>query len=165
MSADTTEDTQADKLILATEFIDALMSGGGFPANNTIGTILLAQLLDSVLEAAGQLLSPTIFMGPLNQCFCQCYVRDMNESARVICQMLEKSPLKSGVRLLRFDKSEGVLRCVWPAAGDVVNKDEILNKMRAVSGWTDSAIVRMEQWSQLLEKLKQAQKPGDAPKQ
>lgn len=163
MSADTTQNTLADKLILSIEFVDALVVGAGLPANNIIGTILLAQLLDSALESAGQLLSQTDFAGPLNQSFCVFSVRDFKESTRVICQALKKIPMSSA-HVFHYDHSEEALRCIFPAAGDVVNKDEILKKIRAASDWMDSAINGCQKWSQALEKIQAAQKSGAAPK-
>ena len=164
MNETETEITPANLLILSVEMVDDSPTDGLCPANNFVGSLLLAALLDSVLESAGERLYPTIPEGPLNHGLFVCVVKDANRAARLICeQVLSKAALKSVTRIFRRDVSEDLLRCVYPQGGDVASEIELISKIFAVCGQTYDALAKSAGRIQALQKLSPPAKPGDPP--
>jgi len=157
-----TEITPANLLVVSVETVDNSLNDGICPANNFVGSLLLAALLDSVLESAGERLYPTIPEGPLNQGLFVCFVRDANQATRIICEhVLSKAALKSVTRIFRRDLSEDLLRCVYPEGGDAASEIELISKIFAVCGQTNLALAEFARKLQALQKLTP---PGDLPK-
>jgi hypothetical protein len=145
-----------DKIAISENFI---------PDNNFIATPILARLLDAILESSGQLVSPTIFGGPLNHSLYMSSVRDVNAAAKTIWPVLGKTSLAGGAKIFRFDDAEGILRCIYPAGGDRANYTELLQKVLTADNLTRTGKARADELTRLIERLQQAKKPGGDSKQ
>lgn len=132
------------------------------PDNNFIATPILARLLDAILESVGQLLSPALSSGPLNHSFFMCSVRDANTAAKTLMPLFRELRLDGGAKLYRYDVSEGVLRCIFPAAGDVISTDEFLQKVLNASNLVKVAMTRAAELAPLVEGLKPTNQTDDA---
>jgi hypothetical protein len=135
------------------------------PEQNFIATGILAGLLDAVLEAAGELVSPTHFVGPFNHSIYMCDVHDINAAAKTLWPVLEKHLLASGAKILRFDEKEKIWRCVLPACGDIYAWDDLIQKMRAGEDLATASMARANEVARLIANMQQPKKPDDGPKQ
>jgi len=104
-----------------------------YPGNNFIATPLLAQLLDAEFAAAGQLEAPTNFCGPLNHSHFISQVSDVQESAKLVYALLEKTALNHIARLYRFDTSELFCRSLFPAAGQDILFEDLKSRAETFS--------------------------------
>jgi hypothetical protein len=136
-----------------------------WPDNNFIATPILARLLDSILESSGQLVSPTLYGGPLNHSLYMCGVRDVNAAAKTIWQVLGEISLPGGAKIFRFDDAEGILRCIFPAGGDRASYTELLQKILTADNLTRMGKARAEELARIIEGLQQTKKPGGDSKQ
>lgn len=135
------------------------------PDNNFIATPILTRLLNAILESSGQLVSPTIFGGPLNHSLYMSSVRDVNAAAKTIWPVLQELLLAEGAKIFRFDDAEGILRCIYPAGGDRANYTELLQKVLTADNLTRTGKARADELTRLIERLQQAKKPGGDAKQ
>jgi hypothetical protein len=158
-------------LFLALEFeqvrlTDKIAISENFRAeNNFIAVPILSRLLDATLESAGQLVAPALFGGPLNHAFFVCSVRDANTAAKTLWPLLQELCLAEGAKLYRYDESERVLRCIFPAAGDVVSWAEFLLKALTAINLTGAGKARADELARLMERLKPTDPPGGDAKQ
>lgn len=90
----------ANILILSVEIVDSPFIAGVRPANNFIGSILLRQLLDVVLESAGQLIYRTN-MGGAAQSLRLFLFREGGQSSHA--DYMRASAVKSGLEGKRAD--------------------------------------------------------------
>jgi hypothetical protein len=148
-NADPKQYSLEQELFLFISFQDGADNGLVLPQNNFAGSILLARLLESKLEAADQLLQPSIFCGPLNHSTYLCPVISVHESTKIICALLEKIGLLPLARIYRFDTSELIYRNLFPASGHDIQFDEF---RRTVDAYGDLAISAVKQ---ITEKAKQ----------
>jgi hypothetical protein len=162
-------DSAATTLILTLEFNRFPLTGFcplielGLPDGNFIATPILSRLLDATLAAAGELVSPTTFTGPLNHSFCMCNVRDANAAAKTIWSLLGEISLARGAKIFRFCNAEGMLRCVYPAAGDAASLDDLMLKVLTADNLTHTATAQINERKRLNEGLQQTKKPvGDS---
>lgn len=137
------------------------MSELAWPDNNFVASPILSRLLDAILELDGQLISPTSFCGPLNTSIYVCSVRDANAAAKTIWSVLGEISLVLGVKIFRFDDSEDVLRCMFPASGDACDFDELLRTLHIAEDLTTTAMARANQITRLITRMQQLKKPGD----
>ena len=167
----TPTEPEASRLIVALEFDEVQLADTipitelFRPKNNFIATPVLARLLDAILESAGQLVSTTLGAGPLNHSFFVCSVRDANTAAKTLWPLLRELRLAGGAKLYRTDKSEGVYRCVFPAAGDVVSFDELLKRFFTAASLTSAGKARAEELQRLVDMLNPTNQSGGDAKQ
>jgi hypothetical protein len=135
------------------------------PDNNFIATGILARLLNAILESSGQLVSSTICGGPLNHSLYMCGVVDVNVAAKTIWPVLGEISLAGGAKIFRFDDAEGILRCIFPAGGDIASYPELLQKVLTADNLTRTGKARADELTRLIERLQQAKKPGGDAKQ
>ncbi len=161
MSAETAKISPAHTLFVLHELPCHTLVQAVYPEANFVGTVLLASLLDSFLEAGGQLCSATAYSGHLNLSVFACFVQDHNAAAKIICQALTKNFLSAGARMFRFDESEGILRCIWPATGDRANDSEIM--LKALTA-TQSSCGMIAKWLPEFFGARRCAIPGNTPK-
>jgi hypothetical protein len=142
-------DSAATKLMLTLEFNRFPLTDKipfielTLPDQNFIATPILSRLLDATLAAAGELVSPTIFSGPLNHSFFVCNVRDVNAAAKTIWSLLGETSLAGGAKIFRFCNAEGILRCVYPTGGDAASLRELILKVLIADNLTDAALASL----------------------
>jgi hypothetical protein len=116
------------------------------PKNNFAGAFILRELLNSKLEAAGQLLEPMILAGSLNHNVACGAVRDVFESDRIVRAVLEKIDFLPFARIYRFDSSELIYRSLFPANGEDIQFKQLENQFAAIKAAAMPAIARAQEF-------------------
>ena len=151
-----TKPDPSQTLILFVNQPEDFQTSLALPANNLIGTRLLALLLEITLDAAGQLAAPIGWGGPFNYSNVICQVSDVQESAKLVVALLEKVELRSVARLYRPDFSELICRSIYPRGG----KDILFEDLETQSEICDALGMALVEKA---EKLNPAKPPRHQP--
>ena len=94
-----------------------------WPDNNLIGTTLLKLLLQEKLQTAGVLADGIIghLASGLNASFFASTTDNKAEAVKHVRAILKTANMEGFARIYSFDQDELVLRCLFPASGDVVS--------------------------------------------
>jgi hypothetical protein len=164
-------DSAATKLFLTLEFNQVRLTDKipiselAWPDNNFSATLILARLLDAILKSAGELVSPTLFSGPLNHSFYTCDVRDGYAAAKTIWRVLGEISLTRGVKIFCLCNAEDLLMCLYPEAGDAASLDDLMRKLLTADNLTETGKARSAEVTRLIAGLQQTKKPGGDSKQ
>jgi len=100
------------------------------PEDNFIATNILGVLLNSLLENAGESMSPVHAGGGLNESVFVCHVRDAHAAVKIISAALEKLKLNGVAQIYRFDEDEGIYRCLFPVSGNDIQFPEMMQRAK-----------------------------------
>jgi hypothetical protein len=143
--------TQSDgrELVLFMDIFETAESDLLFPKNNFAGGYILCALLNSKLQAAGQLLRPMVLAGCLNHNIACGAVRDVFESARIVHATLEMLDLSDFARIYRFDASELIYRSLFPACGEAIKFEHFQNRLNGIQSSAAPVIARLQEFIRL----------------